>query len=502
MSRLLVAFCTSCVALLLSSGASAEPVRAHGAAGLSKALGGHQQRELGLGATGLLGAELGVVSFLGVEFQLGTIYLSEGDPPEDSTLEPLGASSATLVGLGVRLHPFGARGVETVSPGGLWFALHGEAAFTGGVARPAADAQLGYDFSAVSGRVGVGPVFGYTHVFQPDDELRPSDARVPFVGLHLELVFGDAPKGPGDRDRDGILDPRDKCPDDPEDKDDFEDWDGCPEPDNDRDGVLDGADNCPLIPEDQDGFQDTDGCPDTDNDKDGILDVKDECPDEPEDKDDFEDEDGCPDLDNDQDGIADNEDLCPNEPETKNGYADHDGCPDSEQIRVVGDRIVLDDRVHFRTNSHIIRVVSYPLLERLAKLILEHPEYSHIEVQGHTDARGSDAFNKRLSQDRANSVMEFLVKHGVAKERMNAIGFGSERPLVDKRSEHAWFMNRRVEFKVTRERKVVQRSGGEPGSAGAKPAPAPAPVPPSDDDSKLPEDGPDDEAQAPKGGAK
>ncbi|MEZ4374855.1 MAG: OmpA family protein [Polyangiaceae bacterium] len=499
MRRLSIAICTSCVALLLSSAASAEPVRAHGAAGLSKALGGHQQREFGLGATGLLGAELGVASFLGVEFQLGTIYLSEGDPPEDPTLEPLGASSATLVGLGARLHPFGARGVQVVSPGGLWFAFHGEAVFTGGAARPGVDGQLGYDFSAASGRLGVGPVFGYTHVFQPDDQLRPSDARVPFFGIHVELVFGEPPKGPGDRDHDGIIDPRDKCPDEPEDKDQFEDWDGCPEPDNDQDGVLDGADNCPLIPEDKDGFQDTDGCPDTDNDQDGILDVKDKCPDEPEDKDDFEDEDGCPDLDNDQDGIPDSEDLCPNEPETKNGYADHDGCPDSEQIRVVGDRIVLDDRVHFRTNSHIIRVVSYPLLERLAKLILEHPEYVHIEVEGHTDARGSDAFNKRLSQDRANSVMEFLVKHGVAKDRMNAIGYGSERPLVDKRSEHAWFMNRRVEFKVTRERKVVQHSDG---AAGSKPAEPPVAVPPSDDDTKLPEEGPDDEAQAPKGGAK
>ncbi|MCA9645283.1 MAG: hypothetical protein KC492_31545, partial [Myxococcales bacterium] len=81
MRRLSLAICTSCVALSLSSAASAEPLRAHGAAGLSKALGGHQQRELGLGATGLLGAELGVASFLGVEFQLGTIYLSEGDPP-------------------------------------------------------------------------------------------------------------------------------------------------------------------------------------------------------------------------------------------------------------------------------------------------------------------------------------------------------------------------------------------------------------------------------------
>jgi len=84
----------------------------------------------------------------------------------------------------------------------------------------------------------------------------------------------------------------------------------------------------PNDPEDKDGFQDTDGCPDLDNDGDGIPDAKDQCPNDPEDKDGFQDEDGCPDFDNDKDGIPDAADQCPNEPETVNGYADDDGCPD------------------------------------------------------------------------------------------------------------------------------------------------------------------------------
>jgi OOP family OmpA-OmpF porin len=168
-----------------------------------------------------------------------------------------------------------------------------------------------------------------------------------------------------DRDKDGIPDSLDKCPDVPEDKDGFEDKDGCPEPDNDNDTILDREDKCPNQKEDFDDFEDADGCPDPDNDKDGIPDIndlcpndkedglpprssdgcprsktdtdgdgvmddKDKCPSEPEDKDGFEDDDGCPDPDNDNDGIPDEFDQCPNQPEDADGFKDDDGCPDPD----------------------------------------------------------------------------------------------------------------------------------------------------------------------------
>lgn len=131
-----------------------------------------------------------------------------------------------------------------------------------------------------------------------------------------------------DNDQDGILDTMDKCKNEPEDKDEFEDVDGCPDPDNDQDGILDADDKCKNDPEDKDGFEDEDGCPDLDNDQDGILDANDKCMNEPEDKDGFEDEEGCPDPDNDQDGILDTADKCPNSPEDKDGFKDEDGCPE------------------------------------------------------------------------------------------------------------------------------------------------------------------------------
>ena len=149
-----------------------------------------------------------------------------------------------------------------------------------------------------------------------------------------------------DTDGDGYLDSVDACPLEPEDFDNFEDDEGCPDPDNDKDKVCDpwvsekqqsgayteqcvGVDACPMDPEDIDQFEDENGCPDPDNDQDGILDVNDECPLDPEDKDEFEDENGCPDPDNDQDGIPDNQDECFDLKEDGKGKGREtkDGCP-------------------------------------------------------------------------------------------------------------------------------------------------------------------------------
>lgn len=129
-------------------------------------------------------------------------------------------------------------------------------------------------------------------------------------------------EAPKDRDGDGVVDAEDPCADQAEDKDGFEDADGCPDLDNDKDGVLDAADKCP----DQEGPLQNLGCPVTDKDGDGLPNEQDKCPEEPEDKDGFQDEDGCPDLDNDADGVLDAQDRCPNKP----GQLVNAGCPDTD----------------------------------------------------------------------------------------------------------------------------------------------------------------------------
>jgi OOP family OmpA-OmpF porin len=157
--------------------------------------------------------------------------------------------------------------------------------------------------------------------------LTDNDVTAPAFRLVAGVRY--APLG-RDGDGDGILDRDDRCPAEPEDRDGFEDEDGCPDNDNDRDGVPDAADRCRDAPEDKDGFKDDDGCPDPDDDEDGVLDGDDRCRNDPEDKDGFQDDDGCPDPDNDGDGVLDKDDICPNGPEDKDGFKDEDGCPDPD----------------------------------------------------------------------------------------------------------------------------------------------------------------------------
>jgi hypothetical protein len=133
-----------------------------------------------------------------------------------------------------------------------------------------------------------------------------------------------------DRDHDGIDDDKDECPDLAEDRDGFQDEDGCPDPDNDDDNIPDAEDKCPLEPEDEDGFQDEDGCPDPDNDGDGILDKDDRCPNEAGPRSADPKQNGCPVRDKDGDGILDDKDKCPDQPEDFDGFQDEDGCPDPD----------------------------------------------------------------------------------------------------------------------------------------------------------------------------
>ena len=255
---------------------------------------------------------------------------------------------------------------------------------------------------------------------------------------------------PPDMDGDGILDNVDACPEEPEDKDGWEDEEGCPDIDNDQDGLLDIDDKCPDEPEDMDGFQDDDGCPDPDNDEDGVLDDDDQCPEEAEDQDGFQDEDGCPDPDNDEDGLLDTDDKCPDKPETFNGIDDEDGCPDASSynyIQVTDTRIELKQKVFFATGKSRILSKSFPLLNEVALALKEHK--FKVEVGGHTDSRGRDAYNMDLSRRRADSVKKYLIEKGGADEKqIVSKGYGESKPIDSNRNAAGRARNRRVEFNI------------------------------------------------------
>jgi outer membrane protein OmpA-like peptidoglycan-associated protein len=225
-------------------------------------------------------------------------------------------------------------------------------------------------------------------------------------------------------------------------------------PDRDGDGIADANDACPDSPEDRDGFEDSDGCPDLDNDKDGIPDTEDQCPLVPEDKDDDRDTDGCPEepsdptADRDNDRIPDIDDKCPDKPETYNGKEDEDGCPDKGDVILTDGLIKTLKKVYFEYNSDKIMPVSYDILDTVALTIVNNPQIDLIEVQGHADERGNERYNLRLTGKRAKAVVRYLVKKGVPKKKLRSMGYGEYCPVNQGHDEEAWEENRRVEFKV------------------------------------------------------
>jgi len=260
-----------------------------------------------------------------------------------------------------------------------------------------------------------------------------------------------------DPDHDGVVGAADQCPNEAEDKDGFQDEDGCPDPDNDGDGVPDAQDKCPGEAEDKDGFQDEDGCPDPDNDGDGIADAQDKCPNEAEDKDGFQDEDGCPDPDNDGDGVPDAQDKCPLEPETKNGFQDEDGCPDELPAKLKQFTGVIQG-INFKVSDAALAPASYPTLDKAVAVLKEFGDLK-LEIQGHTDDQplkrgGKFTDNQALSQARADAVKAYFVSKGIDESRVIAKGYGDSAPVEDPKDlkggklNAARAKNRRVEFKL------------------------------------------------------
>ena len=469
-----------------------------------------QRDRFGIGGGGGLRADFAPLDFLG--FQVGVSYM--GFPVGDYDFEGAGLvrpdqGYALMATGGVRFRLLNDQNGYALAwrrgpqyrhsgniHGNLWIDLSVAYVRTGGLNRVGLEAGLGYELSLVDG-LQIGPFVRYFHVFQPDDQLDDADAMGMLAGLSFSVAVPTHARFEvlGDADGDGILDPSDQCPNDPEDFDQFEDEDGCPDLDNDRDGVPDVDDQCPLDPEDRDSFEDEDGCPDPDNDEDGILDVDDRCPDDPEDVDGFEDEDGCPDRDNDQDGILDGDDQCPNEAEVVNGVDDEDGCPDQADIEVIDDDILLRDRVYFDFGMARIRGRSRPLLAQIARLLESHPEYIRVSIEGHCDDVGSDLVNQRLSERRAQRVRDYLIeRHHISLSRLEAVGFGRSRPLVRQTTESARQLNRRVEFRIIRIDQSLRRGQAVP-RRGRELAPDLGPggviLPPGQvEEPSRPEDGP------------
>ena len=250
--------------------------------------------------------------------------------------------------------------------------------------------------------------------------------------------------GNNDRDKDGIKDKDDRCPDIPG----LPEFQGCP--DTDGDGIPDIDDACPTVA----GPVENNGCPWPDTDGDGVLDKDDACPTVPgpvENK-------GCPWPDTDGDGVLDKDDACPTVP----GPVENNGCPWPTAVAVTKE---FKDLL-FDFNKATIQPGSTHKLDKAAEIIKSAPAENFVVV-GTTDAKGSAAYNLNLSRQRAAAVVKALEARGVNPAQLKSIGIGSQEATVPATASDA---ERQVD------RKVIVRaiSGGEWAAMKKSDVPAPA----------------------------
>lgn len=233
-----------------------------------------------------------------------------------------------------------------------------------------------------------------------------------------------------DFDKDGVVDALDKCPDTPEGI--AVGRDGCPL-DFDADGVPDYKDMCPNT---RPGTGvDSVGC-DKDEDRDGVADDRDQCPLTP--KEAPVDTTGCP-MDTDRDSVPDYKDKCPNS--LRGVKVDKVGCP----VNKKEDLDKLKTGINFKSGSTILTKSSYKTLNDIVSLMTKFADVN-LEIQGHTDNVGDDEYNENLSQGRAQSAVDYLIRKGITVDRLRAVGYGPRKPIADNKTKKGRAKNRRVEL--------------------------------------------------------
>jgi outer membrane protein OmpA-like peptidoglycan-associated protein len=259
--------------------------------------------------------------------------------------------------------------------------------------------------------------------------------------------IADKPGCPADRDGDDVIDEKDRCVDVPAgDKPDPKKA-GCPL-DTDKDGVPDDKDECVYVPRGKLPDPARNGCP-LDTDKDGVFDTDDKCVDVPQglNPDPDPEKKGCPLPDGDGDNIVDLDDACPDKPGAPDPDRAKNGCPGLVQIS--GCSIQINQPVFFATDKDVILPKSFAVLQAVGNALKLSPQIKRVSIEGHTDNQGKLEHNMELSDRRAKSVRTWLTtKGGIEEERLEAQGYGPQKPLADNASPAGRAQNRRVEFRI------------------------------------------------------
>ncbi|GAL67643.1 DUF5723 family protein [Jejuia pallidilutea] len=206
--------------------------------------------------------------------------------------------------------------------------------------------------------------------------------------------------------------------------------------DKDEDGIVDKLDNCPEIF----GPKDNGGCPWGDTDEDGILDNEDACP---EDAGPIENK-GCPWKDTDGDGVLDKDDNCVEEA----GTIPNNGCPEGEVTEEIQNNLNAFARtILFDSGTAMIKPESNTILMEIVQILKTYPS-AGFTIEGHTDSTGGEDLNRELSEARANSVKDFLVKNGIDANRLLTVGYGESKPIFSNITNYGRARNRRVEINL------------------------------------------------------
>ncbi|KIA89831.1 OmpA family protein [Kaistella jeonii] len=223
--------------------------------------------------------------------------------------------------------------------------------------------------------------------------------------------------GNNDRDKDGILDKDDRCPDTPG----LAEFKGCP--DTDGDGIPDIDDQCPDVA----GPVENNGCPWPDTDGDGVIDKDDACPTVPgpaENK-------GCPWPDTDGDGILDKDDACP----TVFGLKEYNGCPKPQTV-IADEATGALKGIFFNFDKATIRPESSSKLD-MASDIIKNSNGGTFLLTGETDKKGADSYNLKLSRERAAAVVNALEARGVSATQLKSKGVGEANAVVSEKASDA-----------------------------------------------------------------
>ncbi len=376
-------------------------VRLEGGAGVPLTSPQSQYYSAGGQATGLFSWEL--ASFFELEGAASYLLL-----PGTSAL-PIGLKSPgamLFLGAGVRF--------KRPLPDAIvvpWVELLGGYVGTGPLARFGTQGAVGLGFRLGEGStVLLGPAARASFILSaPEPSFTSFNAAFLSVGLQLEVLVGGASTpvpvaapSTADQDQDGLTDNVDRCPSESgplENK-------GCPDEDPDKDGVIGAKDRCPK----QAGTAAANGCPDKDGDT--LADAVDECPD-------------------------------------KAGLPEAGGCPAYRTVRVTEKKIEIEQKIFFAFGKAEILSKSFELLDEVVVALLDHQRLC-VRIEGHTDSKGKPAENLKLSDDRASSVRNYLVEHGIESQRLVSKGFGDTEPLDDNRTTEGREKNRRVEFVLTK----------------------------------------------------